>query len=305
LIKPKVLIVLCSYNGEKYIQEQINSILNQTDIQVSLMIYDDRSKDETISIINNINDSRISVFINEFNSSSPAHNFLNAINRTYLNDILNHDYFALADQDDVWLENKISSAINLIKKSQASLYCSNLTKWVENKNTTSIIKKNYSQKKYDYLFEGGSAGCTYVLDKTFFLSLKHMINNVSNWNNKYLSHDWLIYFFARHKNYKVIIDQTSYIKYRIHNNNVHGLLNANNLSAVFKRLSLIKNGWFTSQINFYLQFLDNNSIEKKIYLKYKKSYFNRIFILIKYNFSLFRSPLKFLKFFLINLFVKV
>lgn len=299
----KILVLLCSYNGEKYIKEQIFSILNQKNCSINLIIHDDKSTDQTLKIIEEIKDSRINLVVNKINSGSPALNFINSIKSLDENLISEFDYFSLSDQDDIWFENKIYSALDLIKKNNSSLYCSNLIKWDDKKNTTSIINKHYPQKKFDYLFEGASAGCTYVLDRKLFFCIKKCINSVANWDNKYLSHDWFIYFCARHYNFKVIIDKRPFLKYRIHQNNVHGSLNSNSLTAIIKRLSLIKHGWFIKQINFFSQFLDNDSVEKKIYQKFSKGYFSRILVLLKYNFSLFRSPLKFLKFFFINLFL--
>jgi rhamnosyltransferase len=299
----KVLVILATFNGEKYIEDQIRSIINQKGVEITIFVYDDKSNDKTVSIINGFSDSRIKIFQNTVNSGSPALNFINSIKSLDEKLISEFDYFSLSDQDDIWFENKIYSALDLIKKNKSSLYCSNLIKWDDKKNTTSIINKHYPQKKFDYLFEGASAGCTYVLDRKLFFCIKKCINSVVNWDNKYLSHDWFIYFYARHYNFKVIIDKRPFLKYRIHQNNVHGSLNSNSLTAIIKRLSLIKHGWFIKQINFFSQFLDNDSVEKKIYQKFSKGYFSRILVLLKYNFSLFRSPLKFLKFFFINLFL--
>ena len=63
----------------------------------------------------------------------------------------------------------------MLKKEHSSLYFSNLILWDEKTNNKSIINKSYPQKKYDFLFEGGSAGCTYVFTNDFCLGLKNVL----------------------------------------------------------------------------------------------------------------------------------
>jgi hypothetical protein len=123
--------------------------------------------------------------------------------------------------------------------------------------------------------------------------------NYENW--MYFSHDWLIYFFARIKNYNVIIDDRAEILYRIHSSNVHGQLNINSLTAIFRRLQLINQGWYFKQIDNFSQILDKNSREYIIYYLYKKNWLSRIGLLIKYNFKLIRSKKKFFQFFFLSL----
>jgi glycosyltransferase involved in cell wall biosynthesis len=96
----KISVCLASYNGEKFISEQINSILQQLDDGDELVISDDSSTDKTLSIIENFNDNRIRVFPgNTF--YNPVYNFENAIK------LATGEVIVLSDQDDIWLENKL------------------------------------------------------------------------------------------------------------------------------------------------------------------------------------------------------
>ena len=122
---------------------------------------------------------------------------------------------------------------------------------------------------------------------------------MENW--KFLSHDWLIYFLARKNKQKVYIDSNPYILYRIHDNNVHGGLNGNSMSAIRSRLEVLKMGWYSEQIKGFSQFLEAGSKEMKLYNLYNKGYFGRLAVCFKYNFSLLRSKRKFIKFFIIQL----
>jgi rhamnosyltransferase len=293
----KILVILTTYNGAKYIQEQIQSILDQAFVDVDIRIYDDVSKDETVNVIKHFsNDNRVKLIINKFPTGNAAHNFFNGIEDTSEDDFNQYDFVAFSDQDDIWLSNKLKAATDMLVKDRSSLYMSNLIMWEEKTNIKTIIKKAYPQKKYDFLFEGGSAGCTYVFTSKFSIELKKQIKLVNYKEWKYFSHDWFVYFYARINNYKVSIDSNSYILYRIHDNNVYGQLNVNSLKAIKERFKLIKKGWFFEQIKGFQTLTKDKSNEKLIYELYCRNYFTRLYVLIRYNFQLMRSSKKLLKF---------
>ena len=91
---------MATYNGEQYIKEQLDSILSQLSENDEVMISDDSSTDKTIELIVSYNDKRIHIYENQ-KFASPIYNFENAIK------MAKGDIIVLADQDDVWLENKI------------------------------------------------------------------------------------------------------------------------------------------------------------------------------------------------------
>lgn len=298
------LVILASYNGVKYIEEQLNSILNQQDVNVTILVFDDCSKDGTIDLLNSkyiSNLTNVKIVQNRIPSGSAANNFFQAIKSIDEKIIDEHDYIALSDQDDIWLPNKLKEAGEILKKEKYHLYMSNLILWNESTNTTSIIKKSYKQKKYDYLFEGGSAGCTYVMTKQLTNVIKKTIKEVDykKWN--FFSHDWFIYFIARVYEFNVFIDDRAFIKYRIHQTNVHGQLNTFSFNAIIQRLKLIMNGWFYYQAKGFVTLLPIQSTKAKIYQLYSKNYFTRMYVIFRYNFSLMRSNKKGLQFFLLSM----
>lgn len=103
-----VSVCLASYNGEKYILEQITSILSQLSPGDELIISDDRSTDNTLNIIESIKDIRIKLYIND-HPAGPIQNFQNALYKS------TGDYIFLSDQDDVWLEDKYSHMLELLQ----------------------------------------------------------------------------------------------------------------------------------------------------------------------------------------------
>lgn len=297
----KILIILAAFNGEKYIKEQISSILSQKGVSLDILIFDDASEDSTIAIVKSISkDNRVKLIRNTIGTGSAANNFFNAIQEISNKTFETYDYISLADQDDIWLPNKLKVATECLQKNNANLYCSNLILWEEATNTQSIINKSHKQKKYDYLFESGSAGCTYVFTIGFCLELKKAIKKTNYLDWKFFSHDWFIYFFARINKHTVFIDSNAYIKYRMHSSNLHGHLNKKTLWASLERLKVIQAGWYQEHIKGFNQLLENAPVEKHIYKMFIKNYFSRFFVVVRYNFSLNRSFKKSIQFFIIS-----
>lgn len=107
-MKPKVSVAMATYNGEKYIKEQITSILKNLTENDEIIISDDGSTDETIAIIKKINDNRIKIINGP--KKGIIKNFENAIKNT------TGDIIFLSDQDDVWQENKVSTIKEYFEK---------------------------------------------------------------------------------------------------------------------------------------------------------------------------------------------
>lgn len=296
----KIKVLLAAYNGEKYIQEQIESILEQKDVLLDIRVSDDNSKDHTIDIIKN-EYPNIEVLINNPGTGSAANNFLKMVSELSLDE--EFDYISFADQDDIWLSEKMKKAVEILQKENSDLYCSNLTKWDNSNGSLTELKKDFPQKKYDFLFEGGSAGCTYVLTRKLAFELKEFVINcldTSDWDE--FSHDWLMYFFARYHNYKVSIDSNSYIHYRIHDSNLHGHLNKLSLSTIKSKFSKVLNGYHDVHARNFIKYVKENTEEYEIYKAFLGGYFDRNRIIFKYNTQLMRDKKKLAIFMLLNLF---
>ncbi|MBE4947643.1 glycosyltransferase [Chryseobacterium culicis] len=292
----KVIVLISTYNGENFIREQMDSILMQQDVEIEIHVSDDNSRDNTVNIIKSEYSDKISnLNINKIGTGAAAKNFLQQLMRLSESDTF--DYVALSDQDDIWNPRKMIAAVEALEKSNSKMYASNLTIWNNSDNSTQLFKKDFPQKKYDYLFEGGSAGCTYVLTRDIVLELQQIIKNIdySEWPN--FSHDWLLYFLVRNLNEKVFIDGNPYINYRIHDQNVHGHMNTLSVKMIKERTKLFFNGWYHHHALHYKKLLQSNSLEYKILDNFTKSYFSRMGVLLKYNFQLMRDNKKFLMFF--------
>lgn len=103
-----ISVCIATYNGEKYLQEQINSILSQLEEVDELVVSDDGSKDNTLSILVSYNDKRVKVFSNQ-GKHGVVPNFENALRHAQ------GDVIFLADQDDVWMPEKVKEVMNAIQ----------------------------------------------------------------------------------------------------------------------------------------------------------------------------------------------
>ena len=195
---PKVAVLLAAYNGMAFIQAQLESVLKQKDVLVSVFISVDKSSDNTFEWCNefSMNDSRVSVlpYGEQFGGAAP--NFFRLIRDV---DFADFDLVALSDQDDIWLEDKLITAYYSMKKNNVDAYSSNVMAFWDD-GQQAIIDKAQAQRKYDYLFEAAGPGCTYVLASLPLQKFKENLLKKKQLVNQITLHDWLIYAFFRANN---------------------------------------------------------------------------------------------------------
>lgn len=233
---------MTTFNGSKYIKEQIDSILNQKNADITIIVSDDMSTDNTIAIVNSYSDPKIKILTNKGKFGSASQNFFRLVRDV---EFKNYDYIAFADQDDIWDLDKIKNSIETLVVKRFDAYSSNvLAFWKDGRKL--IIDKAQSQKKYDHLFSSAGPGCTYVLKSSLAQAFKEQLINKEMLTKRIDLHDWLIYAFARENNYKWFIDSNTTMKYRQHDNNEFG---ANSGLITYKnRWNKSRNGWYRSQI---------------------------------------------------------
>ena len=211
----RVEILMSTYNGEKFIEEQIKSIFSQKKHEVHLLIRDDGSKDNTIEIVKRLK-RKFSIDFYSGENLGPAKSFM---------DLVYHcgeaDYYAFADQDDIWNLNKIGDAINFIsaRSDEPAAYCSNLTPAkdsntiLQDKLLSDCIATKYTQilSRCSDIF-----GCTMVWNK----DLQNIIVSL-NPPKELAMHDYWIALIAAC--YGVMLyDKDSKLLYRQHENNSVG-----------------------------------------------------------------------------------
>ncbi len=213
-------ILLATYNGEKYLKSQLDSILSQSYSNFRLLISDDGSTDKTKSILEEYSkkDNRIVLFFQNENLGIIK-------NFEFLLKKVEAKYYMFSDQDDIWKENKIEKSIKTLEETESDLVYSDLEVVDENlkviyesywklKGIYKKIKK-YNNFKSLYL-NNFVTGCT-------ILSKKDLINKFLPLpkTSKYVLHDYWIPLILSQTG-KITYIEEPLIKYRQHKNNKIG-----------------------------------------------------------------------------------
>ncbi len=234
--KKTIQILMSTYNGEKYITEQIDSILNQSIglENMFLLVRDDGSTDGTIKILDaykNNYPNKFDYFIGE--NLGPCYSFLDLVNKANKD----FDYFAFSDQDDFWLPEKLEKAVEILTTKNneiPQLYSSKYTIVDSNLN----VIEGQSAKKVNFttfensLIENVATGCTEVFNKEM-LTLLNKAN--ADTSKGFFMHDWVLYMLGTSLG-EFTYDENAYLLYRQHENNVLGASRGkfNNIKRKFK-----------------------------------------------------------------------
>lgn len=268
--------MLATFNGEKHLDEQIQSIRNQTQKNVKIYYSDDCSSDSSIEIVSKYDDI-VSV-------STGAKYGLGALNFYSLiaNVPDDYDFYAFSDQDDIWLPNKLHNGVQKLESRGYDLYSSNLIAYDFEKKIK-IITRNNKQTTHDYLYQSLSAGCTYIFTKKLFLEAKKIVKEYGIENLR-ISHDWLLYGIARKKNMECLVDEIPGLIYRQHNKNETGM-NALNIRTIGRLYKRFMNGKYKKErilIHKILGYSDKmTKISHALILRRDKLTSLIVFILIK------------------------
>jgi glycosyltransferase involved in cell wall biosynthesis len=216
-------ILLATYNGEKYLKEQIDSILNQTHTKWNLIIRDDGSTDNTLNIIEEYKSKyfeKIHIIKDEFKNVGVNKNFSLLMNHS------KSDYIMFCDQDDFWLPQKIELTFELMikeeKKENLPILIFSDLKVVDDKlniksnsfwKTMLINPKNVFNIN-NLVVRNPVTGCTIMMN----IKLKNIIKNIPT---EALVHDWWISLTACLFGKINYVEQPT-ILYRQHSNNVLG-----------------------------------------------------------------------------------
>ena len=278
----KVLVLLSSYNGEKYIADQIESILNQkTSHKVDLLIRDDGSTDSTVRILHEyveLNPNRIQLILGK--NIGYIRSFFTLIKQAN-----NYDYYALSDQDDVWMDNKIEKAIKALENENNSiplLFASTSYLVHDDLIPFGITQKQIKEITFsNTIIQNIFPGHNQVMNQLLLDELKEDIDY-----SKIYVHDSWITNVAIIKG-KVLFDNEPSTFYRQHNKNEVGYGHGK-IGWIKERLRRIKskhNVQYTKQIDYFFKHFNNvmNSIDYKHlcdFFGYQKNIFTRLFYVI-------------------------
>lgn len=219
-MNPKIEILLATYNGEKYVGEQIDSIINQTYNNWELLIRDDNSKDRTLEILKEYEkkDKRIKVIEDKKGNLGFVKNFEELLNNS------KEDWVMFSDQDDYWLENKIekyvailnTSSEDILKKPMLihsnSFICDDNLEIIKDEFINSKIANKYNED--DFYFAYFVQGSTVLINRAIIDLALPFSKNVT-------VHDRYFHLLAEFLGKRIFINE-SLIKYRQHSNNKIG-----------------------------------------------------------------------------------
>lgn len=209
-----IQVLMSTYNGQKYLKDQIDSILKQSGVNVSLLIRDDGSTDETRYILEKYEKKYENIQVVYGNNIGWKNSFIQLLRLSG-----DTEYFAFSDQDDVWLQDKLSSAVTIMRESGykgAVLYHS-ISKYVdENLNE---LKNNRIYEEplngNEALLNAWTQGSNMVLNRELRdLCIRHIPSS-------HCAHDMWVYLVAYFMGH-IIFDKHAHILYRQHGQNVTG-----------------------------------------------------------------------------------
>ena len=253
-MQEKVDVLMATYNGEKYIEEQIESILNQTYKNIQLIISDDCSTDRTREILKKYeNNEKIKIFYQEENLGYIK-------NFEFLLKNVKNDLYMLSDQDDVWKSEKIEKAVEKLRTENLDLVFGDLEVVDENLNTIyksfdkymkvdRKINKCIGNYKLQYLYNC-ITGCTILSKKEF---LKEILPLPTD--SKYMLHDyWIGLIVSLHG--KIGYINETYIKYRQHGNNQVG---TGKQTYKFKKLNQVRDLFIDVKLGIFTTYVQNEN----------------------------------------------
>lgn len=288
-----VQVLMSTYNEEKYLKEQIESILAQKEVNINLLVRDDGSTDNTIQILENYKkNKKLEWYTGERLFSGRS--FMNL-----LENCGDYEYYAFSDQDDIWKVQKINIAISKlqeISKDIPAVYFCNKEVIDANENYLKCKVKKYNNSFESAMIRNIATGCTMVMNKK-------LVEIINSYTPKYiLMHDAWIYRVCLAINGVCIYDEKKYVKYRQHDSNVIGA-NYNIIKKIANRWQSfwkcdhsrektakeILNGYSDIIINKeYLEELQQLSEYRKLYKSKVKLILNRKMKAEKYETILFK-----------------
>jgi glycosyltransferase involved in cell wall biosynthesis len=247
---------MCTYNGEDFLEEQLDSIERQDYQNWTLFVNDDGSKDATLTILKAYQKKWGSkkLLIRKGPQKGFAQNFLQIINDKKIN----ADLYVLSDQDDVWMPNKLSHTINKMSKLDASkpnLYCARTT-YVSSDAKRILGQSDLFLKPPSFknaIVQSIAGGNTMAFNNSLRAKAqKHP-------RAKVVSHDWWLYILNELKGGKTLYDTESTILYRQH---AKSLIGANTgFLAKMKRLRMLLGGTYRRYNTMHLEVFSKITIE--------------------------------------------
>ncbi|NBH67237.1 glycosyltransferase family 2 protein [Phocaeicola sartorii] len=215
-----VSVCIASYNGCKYMKEQLISILSQLSCDDEIIVSDDGSCDGTLEIVSNMEDSRIKEVLN-IEKHGVVPNFENAIKYA------SGDYIFLCDQDDLWVENKVKTCVEALQSVDLVVHNSLLMDGVGNVSDIDFFSLRKSTAGYwKNLYKNSFIGCCMAFRR-------EILDYVLPFPEHILWHDMWIGLMVEKKG-KTMFIEDKLLYYRRHDNNASATAEKSSFSFLFQ-----------------------------------------------------------------------
>lgn len=244
----KIAILLSTYNGEKYLNKQLESVIAQNiNADITLYVRDDDSNDNTLNILSEYS-GVFNIKIFKGKNLGPAKSFW----EMFMNNDIQADYYAFCDQDDIWDDDKLKKGVAALKKyeDEIALWCSNCRLIDADGNVLddAMYKQTLHFSIISQIVSGTIQGCSMVFNNCLrdYVYSKRITD--------FPMHDFVLITYAIAAG-RVIYDENPSFSYRIHENNVV----ANEGKNVIRHLVHSLNKWFSKDHIF-----ENSSFARQI-----------------------------------------
>jgi len=235
---PRIVVLLATHNGVRWLGEQLDSIFAQADVAVRVVALDDGSTDgtgqwlaERASV-----EPRLTVLDDDGTGGSSAANFARLITRVAP---LDGELIAFADQDDIWMPSKLARHAAMLVEGSLDGVSSSVMSF-DSEGHRNLVRKDFPQRDFDYLLESPGPGCTFLITPRL-LALVADTLRTSEAARLVEFHDSLIYAIARAHGWGWHIDGEPTVDYRQHDSNVMG--SNIGVRSGLERLRLIREHW--------------------------------------------------------------
>lgn len=239
--RPRVVVLMATYNGMPWIDEQVDSLLAQQGVDLLVRVSDDGSGDGTHERLQARADldTRINVLPRRQGPRGVTANFLHLFTTWAPT---TDTFVAFCDQDDVWYPDKLISQIALIRSLEVDAVSSNVMS-VDSQGNRRLIVKSQPQVRWDHVFEAAGPGSTYVFTPHMHARLVEQLGRLDT--RSIGVHDWFLYALARGIGGRWHIDPRPTLDYRQHGGNVQG--EHRGLGAFRSRLEHLRSGFYGEQ----------------------------------------------------------
>lgn len=211
--QPEVDVLLATFNGEKYLEEFLDSLALQENVKINLYISDDNSSDQTLDILSKYNKQFKKLIVLRGPENGPAENFFSLLKHG------DSEYVAFADQDDIWEKDHLEKSVSRLNgwsDSPALTFCDVLEFYSDGTKNRVWPNLNREPSAMQLGVQNFARGCTIVFNKCAKnLILEKPVSGV-------IMHDWWIYLIISSCG-EVIYANSVEINYRVHDNNFIGV----------------------------------------------------------------------------------